>query len=183
MHLYVIVLFTLLIDQRILARMTLFFRELAPNDAAEIVEVSRASFEHFVARDWSDNANDEYRGLLVTQSLAGKITGCAYSVAAVEQQRIVGFLLMPRANLIQMFFVLPALVRNGIGRQLWLHARTSISQRFPDVATIEVNASPFAVEFYRALGFVAISREFQSNGFRATRMACWLKAHALGAEL
>ena len=48
---------------------------------------------------------------------------------------------------------------------------------------MELNSTPYAIEFYRALGFVPISAEFVRDGARATRMACWLPARALGAEL
>jgi Acetyltransferase (GNAT) domain len=51
------------------------------------------------------------------------------------------------------------------------------------VKTVELNSTPRAVEFYLALGFVPISAEFARGGARATRMACWLPARALGAEL
>ena len=58
-----------------------------------------------------------------------------------------------------------------------------VQTRFPEVKTIELNALPYALAFYRSIGFVPISREFESKGFRATRMACWLAAQTLCAEL
>ena len=163
--------------------MNLTIRELKSSDADAVSALSLASFERFIADSWSAAACDEYRVLVSATALSKGIEHCAYSIGAFDERRLLGFLLMPRPSLIQMFFVEPELVRQGIGRSLWLHARRDVEAWFPDVKTIELNASPHAIGFYRALGFAPISREFDSKGFRATRMACWLGARALGAEL
>ncbi|HEX2654825.1 MAG TPA: GNAT family N-acetyltransferase [Xanthobacteraceae bacterium] len=158
-------------------------RELRPSNAEAVSTLSLASFERFIAGSWSSAACNEYRALVSASALSNSIESCAYSVGAFNEHRLLGFLLMPRPSLVQMFFVDPELVRQGIGRSLWKYARGEVEARFPEAKTIELNASPYAVEFYRSLGFVPISKEFESKGFRATRMACWLAARALGAEL
>ena len=163
--------------------MNLTIRPLQASDAEAASLMALDSFERYIAESWSPTACDEYRALVSWQGLSKSLEECACSVGAFDDQRLVGFLLMPRANLIQMFFVDPDLVGRGIGRNLWLQARREIEAKFPDVKTIELNASPYAVGFYRSMGFAPISKEFTSKGFRATRMACWLAAQALGAEL
>ncbi len=67
-------------------------------------------------------------------------------------------------------------------RSLWESARAQIEARFPEVHTIELNATPYAVRFYESVGFVPISSEFEREGRRAIRMAFWLPARALGAN-
>ena len=163
--------------------MHLTFRELDPSDAPAASALSLESFERFVAPDWSPSASDEYRSLIASEVLTQKIEASSYTLGAFNGQRLVGFLLMPRTTLIQIFFIDPDWVRQGVGRRIWQHARSHIETHFPDAKTIELNSSPYARDFYRRLGFVPISAEYQSSGFRATRMACWLPARELGAEL
>jgi GNAT superfamily N-acetyltransferase len=158
-------------------------RELQSTDAESVSALSLASFERYIAGSWSSSACAEYRTLVSAPVLSKSIESCAYAVGAFNDQRLVGFLLLPRPNLIQMFFVAPESVRQGIGSCLWRYARDEVEVRFPEARTIELNASPYALAFYRSLGFVPISKEFESKGFRATRMACWLAARALDAEL
>lgn len=96
---------------------------------------------------------------------------------------MVGFLLMPTPILLGMLFVHPSRLRQGIGTRLWECARTRLESEFPEARTVELNSTPYAVDFYRALGFVPIFAEYARGRARATRMACWLPARALGAEL
>jgi len=111
------------------------------------------------------------------------LSRCAYALGAFIDAELVGFLLMPKPALIQMFFVTPERVRSGIGRALWETTRVYLESQRPEVRTVELNASSYALAFYRQLGFVPISAQFNRDGFRATRMACWLPARHIGAEL
>jgi predicted GNAT family N-acyltransferase len=81
-----------------------------------------------------------------------------------------------------MLFVEPASLRQGVARALWEHARAYVETHHPEVTTVELNSTPYALQFYRSVGFVPISREFNRGGCRATRMACWLPARSLAAE-
>jgi GNAT superfamily N-acetyltransferase len=85
-------------------------------------------------------------------------------------------------SVLAMLFVHPQHLRRGIGKQLWEAARSHVESQFPQTKTVELNATRFALPFYLSAGFVPISTEFERKGSRATRMACWLPARALGAE-
>lgn len=90
---------------------------------------------------------------------------------------------MPNPALLGLLFVHPQALRQGIGKILWEHARSHIETEHPSVQTIELNATPNAISFYRSVGFVPISAEFNNAGSRATRMACWLPARKFAAEI
>lgn len=107
----------------------------------------------------------------------------AYSIGMFTGERLVGLLIMPKPTIVQMLFTHPDWTRQGIGRSLWSHARAHLESAVPEVRTVELNALPFALRFYRYLGFAPISAEYVNKGARATRTACWLPAAALGAVL
>lgn len=108
----------------------------------------------------------------------------AFAALAVDAAgEPLGYVLMPSPALLGMLFVDPSAHRRGIAMRLWEAAREHVEHAHPEVRTIELNATPHALGFYRCAGFVPISGEFVLGGCRATRMACWLPARRLGAAL
>lgn len=107
----------------------------------------------------------------------------AIAAGAFSEDGMAGVILMPSPSLLGLLFVRPRRLRSGIGRALWEWVRAQIETRFPETDTIELNSTAYAVPFYKSVGFVPISAEFERDGQRATRMACWLPARALGANL
>ncbi|HUG23371.1 GNAT family N-acetyltransferase [Piscinibacter sp.] len=141
------------------------------------------SFNALVAADWEPAACRVFLEESSPARLRDALQTAAHAAGAFSDSGVLGFILMPRPSVLGMLFVDPGSLRLGIGRQLWEHARAHVEASFPDVKTVELNASPQAVPFYRSVGFTPISAEFRRAGCRATRMACWLPARALGAVL
>jgi GNAT superfamily N-acetyltransferase len=140
------------------------------------------SFNEWVAADWEPAAGEALRGESTPDAMFEKIAAATYTAAAFAGEEMIGFLLMPRATLLAILFVHPQWMRRGVGRALWENARAHLQATCPEARTVELNATPYAVPFYRALGFVPLSAEFVRAGCRITRMACWLPARGLGAE-
>jgi GNAT superfamily N-acetyltransferase len=159
-------------------------RNVLAGDAEQASQLVQQSFLAFVAPDWSAEACAAFRAESSPAAFSECLASPAYAAASFSSGgTMVGFILMPKPSLLSMLFVRPGSLRLGIGRQLWERARAHIEDTHPSVKTVELNASPYAVAFYRSVGFVQISAEFRREGCRATRMACWLPAKALGAEV
>lgn len=161
----------------------LSIRTVDASDAAAASALVRESFLKLASGAWESEAQQRFLIDSSPEPLGRKIAAAAYAAGAFSAAQIVGFLLMPTPTLLGMLFVHPSRLRQGIGSRLWECARTRLESEFPEARTVELNSTPYAVEFYRALGFVRISAEFTRGGARATRMACWLPARTLGAEL
>jgi predicted GNAT family N-acyltransferase len=157
-------------------------RMLTAADAAPASAVIDASFTGLAAADWEPHAQHVFLADSTPASIAARLEVAAYAAGSFAGGRMVGFLLMPTPALLGMLFVHPQWLRHGIASSLWESARAHVESAFPTVKTVELNATPYAVPFYRSVGFVAISAQFEREGCRATRMACWLPARALGAE-
>jgi GNAT superfamily N-acetyltransferase len=158
-------------------------RKLGIEHAAEASLITKTSFEKFIAPDWESYAVEEFLASVNTESFVDVLRTSPFSVGMFNDKSLLGLLVMPKLTIVRMLFTHPDWTRKGIGRSLWLHARAHLESNVPEARTIELNASPFAVSFYRSLGFVPISTEYVNKGARATRMACWLPAASLGAEL
>jgi putative acetyltransferase len=163
--------------------MGLFIREATVNDAEAASSIVQTSFRALASADWTESAASVFVNQSSPDELRKRIPAATYAAVARLEGKDVGFVLLPYPNYLSMLFVHPKALRRGTGRALWEAARRHIEGTYSDVRTVELNSTPRALPFYQALGFVPISKEFEREGARAVRMACWLPARALGAEL
>lgn len=147
-------------------------------NAEAVSELIHASFSALAAADWDVSARALFLEESAPRALATAITSSALALVASSADRPVGILLMPSPRLLALLFVHPDCLRHGIGTTLWEAARSRLAADHPEVQTVELNATPNSVPFYRSLGLVPISMEFSFRGCRATRMACWLPARS-----
>jgi predicted GNAT family N-acyltransferase len=151
--------------------------------AAEASGVVQESFLALAAADWRPEARASFLEDTAPVRLLTKLSTMTFAAGAFSEGGIAGVILMPSPTLVGLLFVNPRRLRLGIGQALWESARAHIEAEFPEVNTVELNATPYAVRFYKSVGFVPISSEFEREGRRAIRMACWLPARALGANV
>jgi GNAT superfamily N-acetyltransferase len=166
-----------------LEHMTFEIRPIADADAAEASAVIQESFLALAAADWHADAQGAFLEATAPAPLRSKLGALTFAAGAFSKDGIVGVILMPSPNLLGLLFVRPRWLRRGIGRALWESARGHIEAVCPEVHTVELNATPYAVPFYKSVGFVPISSQFERDGQRAVRMACWLRARAFGADV
>jgi GNAT superfamily N-acetyltransferase len=157
-------------------------RSLTNAHAAEASAVVHESFLALAAAHWHADAQRVFLEATAPAPLQNKLGTMTIAAGAFSEAGMAGVILMPSPTLLGLLFVRPRWLRLGIGQALWESARTHIEAGFPEVDTVEVNATPYAVAFYKSVGFVPISSEFEREGRRAIRMACWLPARALGAK-
>ena len=162
--------------------MRVAIRAATGEDADAASALVHASFHALAAADWQAEAVETFVRESSPDGIRARLATAAYAAVAHAGDAMVGFLLMPRPALLGMLFVEPRHARQGVGRALWEAARAQVQNAFPDTGTVELNATPYAYAFYRALGFAPISSEYRFHGTRATRMACWLRARELQAE-
>ena len=157
-------------------------RVVSAADAELASELVQLSFMELAAGDWEPSARQVFLGESSPRALRAALQSPAYAAGAFSAGAMVGFILLPKPSLLSMLFVHPGFLRRGVAKQLWEQARAHIETTFTEIKTVELNATPNAFHFYRSVGFVPLSAEFMRGGCRATRMACWLPARALGAD-
>jgi len=154
-------------------------REARTEDAAAVSALVQAGFIAHVAPDWEPSARRSFLEDTGADRMTALISEAAICLVCEEDDRLVGVIFLPRPTLVQLFFVAPEHLRQGIGKALWGAVRTHLEQHHPEVKTVELNSSPYALGAYKALGFFPISKSFKRKGAVATRMACWLPGKAL----
>jgi GNAT superfamily N-acetyltransferase len=168
-------------DRGSLESMKYAIRSLTNADAGEASAVIQESFLALAAADWHPDARSVFLEATAPAALQNRLITMTFAAGAFSDDEMAGVILMPSPSLLGALFVRPRWLRLGIGQALWETARRHIEARFSEVNTVELNATPYAVPFYKSVGFAPISSEYERDGQRAVRMACWLPARALGA--
>ena len=167
---------------RTIKPVNLQLRHATAADASAISALVSASFDQHIAQDWEPQAQRHFFDENEPDKLRSKIADASLCLVCEHGAELLGVIFLPRPTLVQLFFVAPGHLRRGIGRKLWSAARAELVQSHPDVRTVELNSSPYALAVYEALGFFPISKPYRRKGAVATRMACWLPGESLESE-
>jgi GNAT superfamily N-acetyltransferase len=162
--------------------MELQVRHALMEDAPRISKLVQAGFVERIASDWESSAQQHFMAETEADKLAPKIAASALCLVCECDARLLGVVLLPRPTTVQLFFVASAHLGTGIGRTLWNAVRVQLAEKHPEVRTVELNSSPYALRAYKALGFFPISKPYRYKGAVATRMACWLPGKAFEEE-
>ena len=159
--------------------MNLQLRHANAEDASAISALVQAGFVEHIAAEWEPSARQSFLEDTSAEKLAPKLAEAAICLVAAQGDQVLGVIFLPRPTLVQLLFVSPEHLRTGIARSLWEAVRARLAEKHPEITTVELNSSPYAVGAYKALGFFPISEPFKRKGAIATRMACWLPGEAL----
>ena len=113
--------------------------------------------KHFVAPD------SEYRQKVE----AGQET----VFGAYDDDRLIGVITVSEHGNISCAFVEKTYQRQGVGRMLFSQAKEVIENTHTPPHEIKLNASPYAVPFYEALGFQKTGEQAKYHGMVYTPMA------------
>ncbi len=86
-----------------------------------------------------------------------------------EEEKIVGLISLREVNHISLLFVDEKYHRRGIGRALLNYVAMYLHEEKGKIFCT-VNAAPYAVEFYKKIGFHAVKPEESRDGIRFTSM-------------
>ena len=136
-------------------------RRLTREEIPQALELCWRVFRKYDAPEYSTAGIAAFRESLEDPER----TRCMNFYGAFDEEVLVGVLGMREPGHIGDFFVEGVYHRRGIGRNLFEAMRRDYSRQ-----TFTVHASPYAVEFYRHLGFVPTDTEQLTDGLRYTPM-------------
>ena len=132
-------------------------RRLTSEEIPQALELCWRVFQEFEAPEYSPEGIAAFRSSLDDPERNRRMS----FYGAFDGNTLVGVLSMRAPQHISGFFVDPSYHRRGIGRQLFEAMRRDYARQL-----FTVNSSPYAVEVYRHLGFVATDAEQIVNGIR-----------------
>ncbi|MGN0520195.1 MAG: GNAT family N-acetyltransferase [Candidatus Fimenecus sp.] len=136
-------------------------RRLLQSELPAALELCWTVFCQFEAPEYTQEGIREFQAALQD----GERNRQMEFYGAFDENTLVGVLAVRAPQHIGYFFVKPEYHRRGIGRKLFETMRETY-----EIPIFTVNSSPYAVEFYRRLGFAPTDGEQVTNGIRYTPM-------------
>lgn len=132
-------------------------------------------FFEFEAPVYDKKGVDSFREFIQPEQIAQRIASKEMKFwVDIEQNEIVGVIAVRGDSHISLLFVQKEYQRRGIAKKL-IQALITHCVNENQVKHITVNASPYAVNIYAHMGFVARSGEQTVDGIRFTPMTLLLK--------
>jgi ribosomal protein S18 acetylase RimI-like enzyme len=141
------------------------YRELKPDNLAEISSLIWIVFSEYVVPGYSQEGIDTFRKFIQPEELnilleSGRffISGC------FDEDKLVGVIAMRDYNHVSLLFVDKAYHGKGIAKALFSEALKRCVQEKSEIDEITVNSSPYAVEIYKKLGFEVTGEQTTKDG-------------------
>ncbi|WP_052356749.1 GNAT family N-acetyltransferase [Faecalimicrobium dakarense] len=136
----------------------------------EAFELVDTVFMEFDAPDYSQDGIDEFKKQIIeNKEFRNRFkTGEQIMIGAFKDSKVIGVLAISVRNHISLLFVDKNYHRNGVATKLF--NKIIIESRKKNVDKIKLNSSPYALQFYYKVGFIATDTEKVKNGIRYTPM-------------
>lgn len=150
-------------------------RLLEKNDVPAAVTLIREGYDKFVAHDYTPEGTIHFYEYASEEALLARLEGARhFSMVAVADGELVGIIEMRDYDHCSLFFVKAKYHGQGIGRWLFEEAVAHCRQYKPNLRTIGVHSSPYAVPVYQRLGFKNVGTLQEENGIVYQPMTCQL---------
>jgi len=131
-------------------------RPFLPADAPMLAEIFRASIEELTGEDYNPAQQEAWAAAADDEEAFAQRLGKELTLIATLDGSPVGFISMEAPEQIDLFYVHPAVARQGIGTMLADALEKLAASR--GTARLRVDASDTATDFFSGRGFVAQQR-------------------------
>ena len=140
-------------------------RMMTPDDAEGISALVLASFEEYIAPDYTDEQGvAEFRRYAEPEALRRRAEGNHFVMVAEVDGALAGMIEMRDCNHVALLFVAKDFHRRGIAARLLERGLAEARARRPDVERVTINSSRYGVPAYERMGFRQTGPERAVNG-------------------
>lgn len=148
------------------------YRRSREGDEEAVSRLIEGLFQEFIAPQYTAEGIEEFAKHMAPQAILKRYReGTSFAFLALEEQEVLGFIEVRDYNHIMLFFVREDHHRRGIARRLFALALDECLANNPELRSLTVNSSPYAVPIYERLGFTQTHPEQLKNGIRHTPMS------------
>ncbi len=142
-------------------------RELKTEELESASRLTWRVFQRFEAPDYSPRGVEAFRQFILPANLRrAALCGQSRFFGCFEGELLLGVIADRGRGHVSLLFVDADYHRQGIARELMDRLVEETLRICPRPSRLTVNASPYAVEAYRRLGFVPLSGEQERDGLR-----------------
>ncbi len=144
------------------------------DDWPAIMEMIWKTFMKFEAGDYTDEGIANFRDFITNGRIYQMfLEGSYLMLVALDREKVIGQISVRNGNHISLLFVDEIYHRRGVGRELIRNMAAYLKKEKQEIF-ISVKAAPYALEFYRRIGFHICSPEEEYSGIRVTSMEKFL---------
>ena len=145
--------------------------KIAPNKLRDALELVWEVFEKYEAPEYEEMGIKTFRHFIEYGNMVEKVNqGEMIFWGCYLNNYLVGVIALRTGQHISLLFVREKFHRLGVARRLVRVAVSHLVNQEPEIRAVTVNSSPFAVEFYKKIGFVPLGPERTEDGIRFTSM-------------
>lgn len=149
-------------------------RWAAAEDWPAVMDMVWRTFMCFEAPDYTEEGIASFRDFLTDGRIYRMFQEGSYlMMIALDGDKVVGEISLRNRNHISLLFVEETYHRRGIGRAL-IKTMGEYLKKEKQEMFMSVSAAPYAVDFYRRIGFHACAPEEEYSGIRVTPMEKFL---------
>jgi len=145
-------------------------RQAVVGDIPAAMALVRRVFNLYVAGDFSQEGVNTFLSYVTDPEAVLKRFADHFILLAEDKDELAGMIEIRNYDHVSLLFVAPEYQNRGCASQLFKNAVQICIDHNPELSSISVNSSPFAVPVYRRLGFEEISAEMTVDGIRFTKM-------------
>ena len=148
-------------------------RKITGGEVESAMNLALEVFMQFEAPDYPPSGVDTFKRDIVEnpEYLESARKGICPVYGAFDGNQIVALMGMRSSKThINLVFTKKEYHRKGIAKALFSYLLNDVVQENPSLEALTLNASPYGLPFYLAIGFVPLSGEQEINGIRFTPM-------------
>ena len=144
---------------------------IMPDKLRDALELVWEVFEEFEVPDYEEMGIKTFRHFIEYSNMVEKVRqGEMTFWGCYLNNYLVGVIALRDGQHISLLFVRGQFHHLGIATKLVNVLVDAVAAKEPEIRAVTVNASPYAVEFYKKVGFVALKEEQKADGIRFTPM-------------
>jgi ribosomal protein S18 acetylase RimI-like enzyme len=140
------------------------------DDAEAVSLLIHRTFRHYIADTYTARGIKHFLKHTSKRAMLRRIRKNQLIVVAETDGTISGMIAVRKRNHITLLFVAPEFHRNGIGTRLSRDALNRMKATTPDIRSVTVNSSQYALPFYTKLGFTVKRSAYLHKGMKITPM-------------
>lgn len=156
----------------------IIIRKIKSSEVEAAMDLALEVFMQFEAPDYDPSGAETFKRDIVENAeyLEKAKQGICPIYGAFDADKIVALIGM-RSNRthINLVFTKKEYHRRGIARAIFHYLLNDILEENPSLEALTLNASPYGLPFYLAIGFIPQSEEQEMNGIRFTPMKYIIK--------
>ena len=151
----------------------MIIRRVNENELDQALDLVYKVFMEFEAPDYPAEGVGAFVNDIIKNEgfKEGCITGKLKMYGAFDGDTIIGIMTMRKESHVMLAFVDKAQHKRGVGRKLFEHILKETVLENPEITDITVNSSPYAVGFYKKLGFIETDVLQEKHGIRFVPMS------------